>query len=473
MLIQSQKPALRPLTTAHLAQTMTLLELNGEELQQKIEAALSSNPALELLEGSHCPSCHKPLRNGRQCPVCSSPNTPSPGEPIVFVSPRKDFPLPSNRVSNEDYPLEEWAAEKEDLPTFVFRQIAPDLPVDDRLIAAHILNSLEINGLLAVSLDEIARYHHVPISRVAGVQRMIQRSEPLGVGSTCAQEALMIQLEVLAETRDVPALAGRVIQEGMDLLSRRAYNELGRLLGVTTQEAIQIAQFISQNLNPYPAQEHWGDNRIDADTPPVYKDADIIISRLYDTPETPLVVEIVSPYAGSLRVNPLFSQAISQAPREKAEQWQSAKEEAILLVKCLQQRDHTIVRLMKHLVIRQRKFILKGDAFLKPLTRAKLAEELGVHESTISRAVARKAVQLPNKKIIPLSKWFDRSLHIRTALVKIISEEDQPLSDNQIAEMLDEQGFSVARRTVAKYRNMEGILPARLRNSKTVSNTYE
>jgi RNA polymerase sigma-54 factor len=137
----------------------------------------------------------------------------------------------------------------------------------------------------------------------------------------------------------------------------------------------------------------------------------------------------------------------------------------VLLVKCLQQRNHTLVRLMQRLVILQRRFVLEGDAHLIPVTRAALATELEVHESTISRAVASKAVQLPNRKIIPLSRWFDRSLHIRTVLKEIIDQEVQPMSDTQIADLLRERGFSVARRTVAKYRAMEGILSARLRHA--------
>ena len=104
-----------------------------------------------------------------------------------------------------------------------------------------------------------------------------------------------------------------------------------------------------------------------------------------------------------------------------------------------------------------------------PLTRAQLAGEFDVHESTISRAVAGKAVQLPNKKVVPLAKWFDRSLNVRTALLNIIAKERQPLSDTEIADLLADQGFSVARRTVAKYRSMEGVLPARLRHNTTAA----
>ena len=135
------------------------------------------------------------------------------------------------------------------------------------------------------------------------------------------------------------------------------------------------------------------------------------------------------------------------------------------MIKCLQQRDHTIVRLMQRLAILQREFILHGDAHLEPVTRASLATELEVHESTISRAVSSKSVQLPSGRIVPLGKFFDRSLHIRTALRQIIAQETKPLTDTQLAKILKNQGYPVARRTVAKYRAMEGILPAHLRHA--------
>jgi RNA polymerase sigma-54 factor len=247
------------------------------------------------------------------------------------------------------------------------------------------------------------------------------------------------------------------------LLSRRAYTELSRLLHISTAQATQLAVFISENLNPFPARAHWGDFHPGTDHITTYQDPDVIISQLTGESDSPLIVEVVSPYAGSLRVNPLFRQAISQAPAEKTGEWQAELDEAVLLVKCLQQRNHTLVRLMRELVMLQRRFILLGDAYLLPVTRAHLAVELDVHESTISRAVSGKAVQLPNRKIVPLSKWFDRSLNIRTALMHIIAQEQKPLSDTQIAERLMDQGYPVARRTVAKYRSMEGILPARLR----------
>jgi RNA polymerase sigma-54 factor len=120
---------------------------------------------------------------------------------------------------------------------------------------------------------------------------------------------------------------------------------------------------------------------------------------------------------------------------------------------------------MAFLSVWQRKFILKGARHLKPTTRASVAEILGVHESTISRAVSGKTVELPNKRIVPLDLFFDRSLHIRTVLCDIIQDEKTPLTDTQLATLLSQEGYKIARRTVAKYRSMEGILPAHLRRN--------
>ncbi len=463
MLVQIHSTSIRPLTTAHLAQTMSLLELTAEELRQKIEGELAENPALELGDLPRCPMCRRLLASAGHCPACSQMQTASAEDPIIFVSPRVDFSQPIPFFDAEQSGDDDWAQAKEDLPSYILRQIAPELAEADRSIAAHILTSLDEDGLLRLPLAEIARYHHVTLERVNRVLSLIQRADPVGVGSTSPQQALLVQLEVLAENHPVPPLAERMVRVGMDLLSRRSYQELGRLMKIPAAQAQQIAQFISDNLNPYPARAHWGEASQHPESNPVYRDPDIIISRLNSQPDSPLVVEVASPYAGALRVNPMFREAIEQAPAEKIESWQAHLDRAVLLVKCIQQRNVTLVRLVRRLVVLQRAFILHGDQHLMPITRARLALELSVHESTVSRAVSDKAVQMPNGRILPLSKLFDRSLNVRTILRQIVEQESEPLSDNQLVDLLNEQGFCVARRTVAKYRSIEGILPARMR----------
>ena len=463
-----QSTQLRPLTTAHLAQTMALIELSAVELEQKIQAELAKNPALEVKDARRCPVCERQYADKGPCPRCHPAKTQQLDQPIVFVSPRYDF---VHTRSDEETVLErDGQMAKEELPTYVLKQIAPELPNEDRQIAAFILSNLDEDGLLEVPIIEVARYYHVPLSRVGEVINLIQHADPIGVGSPSPQAALLVQLDVLAEHQSVPLHAPIAIQEGMDLLSRHQYAELARQIDIQVHQVEEIARFISDNLNPFPGRAYWGDIRTGkSDTPPVFTQPDAIITPVDDSPEAPLVVEVFSPYAGILRVNPLFRQAINQVAADNTEQWKSDLGRAELLVKCLQQRTTTIVRLMRRLAVIQREFILHGDKHLHPQTRASLAKKLEVHESTISRAVSNKSVQMPNGHIIPLSKFFDRSLQVRTALKQIIEEEKSPLSDNAISELLDEQGYPVARRTVAKYRAMEGILPSHLRQSQDVA----
>ena len=463
---------IRPLTTAHLAQTMSLLSLTAGELRQQIDAELAANPALELVDERRCPTCHRLLPGQGACPVCSRPNQQSAEEPIVFISPRDIF-YGASGSSEDEQPEDQYSAATEELSVYVFRQVAPDIDPDDRRVAAHLLTNMDEDGLLSITLADAARYLHVPLARIEAVQHIIQHADPIGVCSSSTEEALLVQLEVLAETHHVPELAERIIRDGMGLLSRHQYAELARQLKVSLKQIQEAARFISENLNPYPARSSWGESHQSAPEPArVYYQPDMIISipasqdngGPAQAEDGPLMVEIIMPLYGTLRVNPLYRQAMQETQGDQKSALREDMDRASLFVKCLQQRNHTIQRMMQRIVVMQRDFILKGEKYIRPITRAQIAEELEVHESTISRAVANKAVQMPNGRIIPLSNFFDRSLNVRTVLREMIAAETYPLSDAELSEMLAERGFTVARRTVAKYRSMEGILPANLRH---------
>jgi len=469
-MFQVQNQELRPQVTAHLAQTMSLLEMTREEISQKIQTELSNNPALEIVEERRCPNCGRALSNPGPCPVCSQPYDLYLEEPIVFISSQEDFPSVSGnrrtRGGTSDFPQDNFAPQVDDLPTYVLRQISPDIQKDERLIAAHILNNLDEDGLLGVPLEEISQFYHVPRSKVAGVAETIQHAEPIGVGATSPKEALLIQLRLLQQVTDIPPLTEEAIQVGMKSLSTHSYRKLAQTLETTQEEAERIGAFIRDNLNPYPARAFWGDHRQHSEAPPqAYHQPDIILRVQEHSPQQRIIVEIISPYRGTLRLNPLFRQAQKQAPEGKNEAWAKDMDSASLLIKCLQQRNHTMEQLMTRLVKNQRDFILSGDpAQLQPQTQAEMAEQLEVHESTISRAVSDKSVQLPNKKIIPLQRFFDRSLPVRTELCRLVEREQKPLTDSELADELSELGYQIARRTVAKYRSMEGILSSRMRS---------
>ncbi len=476
-MFQSHLQELRPLTTAHLAQTMALLALTNAELRQQIESEIAANPALEIKDERRCPTCKRLMPEQGPCPICSQVSTAGQDEPVVFISPRDDFYTNSYEPGDSDKQTaieENYSASTEELPAFVYHQAVSEIEEDEQQILIYMLASLDEDGLLTIEPEEIASYFHIPLEKVERIRRVVQHVEPLGVGSLSAQEALTVQLEILSEGFTVPEFAHAIITDGIDLLSRRLYGDLAKKLGVTQAEVEDAVRFISENLYPFPARSHWGDQRQPAASgTSVYHQPDIIINHVNEDPSKPLSVEIIMPLNGTLRVNPLFKQAVKEADEDMKSEWKNDLERAALFVKCIQQRNHTMKRLMQRIVSLQNEFIIHGEKFLAPITRVQISKELGVHESTISRAVSNKSVQLPNRKIIPMAAFFDRSLQTRTVLKEIISKEKKPLSDAELVKLLSRQGYDVARRTVAKYRSMEGILPAHLRKPVTVSRSIQ
>ncbi|MCS6909049.1 MAG: RNA polymerase factor sigma-54 [Anaerolineales bacterium] len=456
---------LRPQTTAHLAQTMTFLHMSTTELEAALRNELNKNPALELVEELRCPQCNKRLTR-LPCPTCAAPREDD--LPVVFLSPRQ----PSggrNASDGEERDTDLEARQQERLEEHLLRQIAPMLEPHERPIAAYLLARLDEDGFFDEPLAEAAAYLRVPPSAVERVLGLIQRADPPGVGARTRQESLLIQLDSLVEAGACPAAlatpARHIIEHHLDALARQDYARLARALRIPPALATQAAQFIQRNLTPYPARAFWGEGKLPHEDVVGYREPDITISQMRHSKA--LMVEISTPLSGWLRVNPQFKAALQEntafAGDEEREKWAQAVERAALITKCLQQRNHTLRRLMEVIATEQRDFILGGDGDLRPLTRSRVARALGVHESTISRAVAGKSIALPSGRIVPLAKFFDRSLSVRDQVRRIIEAETHPLTDDEIAARLAEEGVHVARRTVAKYRNMLGILPAHLR----------
>jgi len=335
----------------------------------------------------------------------------------------------------------------------------------EQRIAANILARLDDQGLLAEHPAEIALQLSVRVEVVTRILNMIQRADPPGVATRDCRESLCVQIEVLHEIMTVPPLSERILNECWDLLTKRNYQVIARQLGATIAEVKEAAQFIRRNLTPYPARA-WHDSgrgtrNLARD---VFYQPDIIISH-NPRPGGPLVVEVFTGLAGTLRLDPEIKSAIPNLTDGERQEWGNYVDRAMLLVKCFQQRNNTMRRIAEIIVTTQMAFIVGGDCDLKPLTRSSLAQQLCLHESTVSRAVANKSAALPHGRMVPLSIFFDRSLAVRDAVQTIVDQEDRrtPFSDTQIAERLKQQGYNVARRTVAKYRQMKNILPANLR----------
>ncbi len=472
-MFQSQKIETRIQTSAHLAQTMTMLGMSSEEIREKVESELSKNPFLELVEERICPTCKRKLPENGKCPICSQPQLEQSKENIIFISPKDEFSNINYSSAVEPYHDEPDydSAQTEDLATYVLKQIGPDLEEDQKLVAAYLLNSLDEDGFITTDIFEVAQYYHVLPSSVEEVIDLIQHADPLGVGSRNLQEALLVQLKHIADSVNVPKGTETLIRDSFDDLKHGKYREIAKRHSLTVRQVQAIEKFIGDNLNPFPARAHWGDTlagKANQDYTSVYHEPDILIYYLNEDPKNQLVVEIVMPISGYLRVNQFYKKELKNAPEDRMEEWKNDLDKANLLVKSLYQRNNTISDMMSILIARQEAYIRNGEEYIQPLTRAQIASEMGVHESTISRAVSNKTVMLPNRKVVSLSSFFDRSLNVRTVLKELIQNETKPLSDAKLVTLLNERGFNVARRTVAKYRLMEGIGSAHQRGVSAV-----
>ena len=227
---QSQKQELRPLTSAHLAQTMTILSLSADEIREKIANELSQNPALELIEERVCPTCHRPLPDKGVCQFCFTTQAENPEGSIVFVSPRDDFAYDNYSSGSEgaSREIQMDSIQYESLAAYVLRQIGPDLKEDEKMIAAHLLTGLDDDGFLTTSLMEVVQYYHVPPSKVEGVIQLIQHADPLGVGTRNPQEALLVQLNHLRNLVKIPSGVFELIKESYEDLIHGKYRELSK-----------------------------------------------------------------------------------------------------------------------------------------------------------------------------------------------------------------------------------------------------
>ena len=463
----------RHLPNAVLAQTMQFLAQPLAQLAETLQEEVAKNPALEIIDDApaRCPRCHTPLVAGA-CPRCTRPSSKN-DEPIVFLSPASDhhFPSPWHGEDGSD-PEEVALIQTIDLPTYVGRQISPDLnDPAQRRIAAFLLSNLDEDGLLTTTPLEAAYALRVSPQAIEEILAIIQQCDPLGVGSPSPQAAMLAQARTLAaEGEFVPKAVFTILAfpEGMRVLGKEGSEGLARRLDLSAAEVNAAVTYITENLNPYPARAAWGERRLGLSSPAAPTIVpDVVISYHNDDPAAPLVVEVLTPFAGRLRVDPLFRQAVKLANGHGAA-LREQLERAAVVVKSLRQRENTMLRLMRLLAKLQRKFIIHGDEFLNPMTRAEAARRLEVSESTMSRAVAGKLVQFPNGKVVSLARFFDTSLPVRAVLRRLVAEERSPQSDEMLARRLKALGFSVARRTVAKYRGMEHIPPAHQRRRQAV-----
>jgi len=297
--------------------------------------------------------------------------------------------------------------------------------------------------------------------------------DPPGIGARGPRECLLIQLRRLGELGQPLPLAEWLVAHHLPALAFRHFREVARLVGETPKVVEAEWQFIRSRLHPYPT------HGFDPDASEIAESAaqirpDVVIRRRDNRFEA----EVVERQRYDLQVNReymwtrknLGALGCSEAERTHVRGY---VEQAQSFIAALKQRWETMQRVSDALIDLQRGFLEHGQSALRPLTRADVARRVNLHESTVSRATDGKFVLLPNGRAVPFDDFFDSSLPVKKALRELIDAEDprRPLSDEQIARQLVKRGFAIARRTIAKYREEESILPSRLRRCRPVAAT--
>jgi len=286
-----------------------------------------------------------------------------------------------------------------------------------------------------VGVAQLAADLGMPEERVAGVVAAIRRCGPSGVGATGVAECLLLQLDALRLPDD--ALARAVISDHLGALGRGHFAAIAETLGTTREAVRAVLDLIRRRLRPFPAFDGTAAAR------PAYVVPDVVILPNGDGYR----VELVEAAITRLRARP-------GGPGSAA---------ARMFLSQLRDRWATLRRITEHVVRRQHAFVAHGAAHLAPLTRAEVATDLDLHESTVSRAVADKYVLMPDWTTRPLAAFFSGCGGADETLRRILHAASGPLSDQQLADRLRDAGYPMARRTVAKHRARLGFTSATLR----------
>jgi RNA polymerase sigma-54 factor len=451
-------------------QASEILSWTLSELESAIDRELAENPALETKDGEAI----TPTRTDEGMEVAPSlrlvteendakesttpyetlPRSVSPLQIISLSHPTDDELDPLERVASY-YSLRDHLRGQAGQAEEGIRQD----------ILRYLIECVDEKGYLAANLDEVCEQFRVTRQTVEAAVQALQSMDPPGVGARDLRECLLLQAEFLEQAGEGHPLLKRLITQCWDELSARREDKIVSRLRTnltTVQAALEV---LHKAMTPYPGGAfrpagYRGNRALPALRP------DIIFHR---TPAG-FRIEMTREYERLLTVAPVWK-ALSEEPercnddptrryvRDHVERAQS-------FMNGLRRRGRTLRAIAQALVECQQGYLETSNrAFLRPLTRQTLAERLGLDESVISRAVADKWAQMPSGEIVALDAFFGNAHAVRDALVQLIESENpnNPYSDDEIADILTGQGFPLARRTVAKYRNLEKILPARLR----------
>ncbi len=327
----------------------------------------------------------------------------------------------------------------------------------ERLVAAEIIGNLDEAGYLKASLEEIAEATGLPVSVAEEALEVVQDFDPAGVACRTLQECLLKQVEQLGMAG---TLVEKVLQDHVSELENRRYQAIAKTLDVSLDDVLGAARIIS-GLEPRPGRA-FSQEEIHYITP------DIFVYKIGEE----YVVVLNDEGLPNLRINSFYRNALagdSKVDEKAGEYIQEKLRGAVWLIKSIHQRQRTIYRVTKSIVKFQRDFFEKGIEYLKPLVLRDVAEDIEMHESTVSRVTTNKYVQTP-RGLFELKYFFNSGINttvgasiasesVKSKIKEIVGGENpkKPFSDQKIVEILRQQGIDIARRTVTKYREMLGI----------------
>ena len=334
----------------------------------------------------------------------------------------------------------------------------------DRPVAELLIGSINDDGYLTTNIEEISQATGFDVSRLRELLQVIQEFDPIGVGARDLKECLLLQLRRLGKGNSFVAL---IVSHHLDELGNRKYANIAKALNLSVQEVQQAAHFIG-TLEPKPGRMFTAEA-------PTYVLPEVVVQKVGDEYLIVLNHEqiphlFISKYYRQLMDNANTTDEVKTYVRDKIRA-------GALLIKSIHQRQQTIYRIAYEIVSVQRDFLDHGISHLKPLTMAEIASLLGIHETTVSRALANKYMQTP-RGTFEMKYFFTPGYKnangvevsnktIKENIAQIIAGEDptNPLSDQAMVTILKEKGITLARRTVAKYRDELRILPSSLRKS--------
>ncbi len=461
--------------TPQLQQSIRLLQLSTLELNQELERILQENPLLERDDDSReqpVAVAETAARAADPEPATEAPATDSPaaetdGAEAIALD---DAPLPGYRDDGEDGEHQQIAAEAPSLRAHLLSQISlTNLSGRDHQLVALLIDSLDDDGYLTQSLEELAAFLpaelEVDLDELQIALKHLQHLEPAGVGARSLGECLALQLAALPP--DTPHLgeALETARNHLEVLAARDFTRLKKLLRCD-DAALRAAQKLITGLNPKPGRNFSSEETR-------YVVPDVIVKKLKGVWLASLNPDAMP----RLRINHLYAEILQRHRNAGSQQLASQLQEAKWLIKNVQQRFDTILRVAQAIVDRQRHFYEHGEVAMRPLVLREIASVLDLHESTVSRVTTQKYMHTP-RGVFELKYFFGShvsteaggaasSTAIRALIKQLVAAENalKPLSDGQLSEILSQQGIMVARRTVAKYRESLQIPPANLRKS--------